>query len=199
MRTHGAVVGRRFRSITKLTTKVRIGGRGYLWGSFLIAAAALKTPTRNGYNAQGVNLKFYEHVDLEWYVSMSYYSWPLQDILLHRGFRARINHPFIPRCHLHCPSWCNTIARLLGSIRPPRRPPVYMPYTTLLVTTISCKGQYYRVHQAEYVIHILLAASQEYVSTYSTCRGGDGRAVASAGGNPGLTLEYLIVCLQSSG
>jgi len=56
MRTHGAVVGRRFRSVTKLTTKVRIG-RGYLWGSFLIAAAALKTPTRNGYNAQGVNLK----------------------------------------------------------------------------------------------------------------------------------------------
>jgi len=33
-------------------------GRGYLWGSFLIAAAALKTPTRNGYNAQGVNLIF---------------------------------------------------------------------------------------------------------------------------------------------
>jgi len=27
------------------------------WGSFLIAAAALKTPTRNGYNAQGVNFK----------------------------------------------------------------------------------------------------------------------------------------------
>jgi len=57
MRTHGAVVGRRFRSVTKLTTKVRIG-RGYLWGSFLVAAAALKTPTRNGYNAQGVNLNF---------------------------------------------------------------------------------------------------------------------------------------------
>jgi len=58
MRTHGAVVGRRFRSVTKLTTKVRIG-RGYLWGSFLIAAAALKTPTRNGSNAQGANLKFF--------------------------------------------------------------------------------------------------------------------------------------------
>jgi len=31
-----------------------------VWGSFLnaIAAAALKTPTRNGYNAQGVNLIF---------------------------------------------------------------------------------------------------------------------------------------------
>jgi len=57
MRTHGAVVGRRFRSVTKLTTKVRIG-RGYLWGSFLIAAAALKTRTRNGYNAQGVNLNY---------------------------------------------------------------------------------------------------------------------------------------------
>jgi len=35
-----------------------MGNRGYLWGKFLIAAAALKTPTRNGYNAQGVNLKF---------------------------------------------------------------------------------------------------------------------------------------------
>jgi len=57
MRTHGAVVGRRFRSVTKLTTKVRLG-RGYLWGGVLIAAAALNTPTRNGYNAQGVNLKF---------------------------------------------------------------------------------------------------------------------------------------------
>ena len=43
---------------TKLTTKVRID-RGYLWGSFLIAAAALETPTRNGYNAQGVNLNFH--------------------------------------------------------------------------------------------------------------------------------------------
>jgi len=27
-----------------------------VWGSFLIAAAALKTPTRNGYTAQGGNL-----------------------------------------------------------------------------------------------------------------------------------------------
>ena len=36
-------------------TKVRM-----VWGSCLIAiaAAALKTPTRNGYNAQGVNLTF---------------------------------------------------------------------------------------------------------------------------------------------
>jgi len=30
-----------------------------VWGSFLIAAAALKTPARNGYNVQGVNLTFY--------------------------------------------------------------------------------------------------------------------------------------------
>ena len=34
-------------------TKVRM-----VWGSFLIAAAALKTPTRNGNNAQGGNLTF---------------------------------------------------------------------------------------------------------------------------------------------
>jgi len=58
MRTHGAVVGRRFRSVTKLTTKVRIG-RGYLWGSFRIAAAALKTPTKNGDNAQGGDLNLW--------------------------------------------------------------------------------------------------------------------------------------------
>jgi len=32
-------------------TKVRM-----VWASFVIAAAALKTPTKNGYNAQGVNL-----------------------------------------------------------------------------------------------------------------------------------------------
>jgi len=35
-------------------TKVRMG----VWGRFLIAAAALKTPTRNGYDAQGANLTF---------------------------------------------------------------------------------------------------------------------------------------------
>jgi len=29
-----------------------------IWGSFLIPAAALKTPTRNSYYAQGVNLTF---------------------------------------------------------------------------------------------------------------------------------------------
>jgi len=34
-------------------TKVRM-----VWGSFLIAAAALKTPTRNGYKAQGAKLTF---------------------------------------------------------------------------------------------------------------------------------------------
>jgi len=31
-----------------------------VWGSFLFAAAALKTPTQNCYNAQGVNLTFTE-------------------------------------------------------------------------------------------------------------------------------------------
>jgi len=38
-------------------TKVRMA-----WGSFLIAAATLKTPTRNGYNAQGVNQFLYKLV-----------------------------------------------------------------------------------------------------------------------------------------
>jgi len=38
-------------------TKVRV-----VWGSFLIAAAAPKTPTRTGCNAQGVNLTFASQV-----------------------------------------------------------------------------------------------------------------------------------------
>jgi len=29
-----------------------------VWWSFLIAAAALNTPTMNGYNVQGINLTF---------------------------------------------------------------------------------------------------------------------------------------------
>jgi len=41
--THGAVVGRRFRSVMKLTTKVRIG-RGYLWGSFRLLPQRSKHP-----------------------------------------------------------------------------------------------------------------------------------------------------------
>jgi len=44
-------------------TKVRI-----VWGSFLIAAAALKTPMRNGYNAQGVNLTLFSQV---WHLRVS--------------------------------------------------------------------------------------------------------------------------------
>jgi len=52
------------------------------------------------------------------------------------------NQPsFHHRANLHCPPWCNTIARLLGSIHPRPRPPVFMPHHTLLVITISCKGR----------------------------------------------------------
>jgi len=55
--------------------------------------------------------------------------WPLQDIRLLRGYCARINYPFIPPAHLHCPPWSNTIARLLDSIRLSFQPPVCMLYT----------------------------------------------------------------------
>ena len=100
MRTHGAVVGRRFRSVTKLTAKVRTGVRGYLWVSFLIAAAALKTPTRNGYNAQGVNLKFFcefFRIDLTVAVFGKKNSWwhPLLKNLL----RLEAGYPAL-RCHI---------------------------------------------------------------------------------------------------
>jgi len=46
----------------------------------------------------------------------SYESWPLQDILLPRGFCSRINHPFDTPLYLHCPHCCYTIARLLRTI-----------------------------------------------------------------------------------
>jgi len=49
MQTHGSSVGCRVRSVAKLTLEWYAGG-------VLIPAAALKTPTINGYNAQGVNL-----------------------------------------------------------------------------------------------------------------------------------------------
>ena len=55
-------------------------------------------------------------------------GWPLQDIRLLRGCCARTNHPFIPHAHLHCPPWCNTIARLLDSIRLAFRPLVCIVY-----------------------------------------------------------------------
>jgi len=32
---------------------------------------------------------------------------------------ARVNRPFIRPARLHCPHFCNTIARLFGNIRPP--------------------------------------------------------------------------------
>jgi len=45
--------------------------------------------------------------------------WPLQDIVLLLVVCARINRSFILPDRLHCPHGCNTIARLLGNIRPP--------------------------------------------------------------------------------
>jgi len=68
--------------------------------------------------------------------------WPLQDRVLLLVVCARINRPFIRPARLHCPHCCNTIARLLASIRPPTRPPlVYAIHHTTLAMAISCKGQ----------------------------------------------------------
>jgi len=47
--------GRRLRGVNPTRYKIKVI---MVWGSFLIAAAALQTPTRNGNNAQGVNLTF---------------------------------------------------------------------------------------------------------------------------------------------
>jgi len=55
--------------------------------------------------------------------------WPLQDIRLLWGFRARINHPFIalppPALPILSQCLCATIARYTT----PPRPPLCMPYT----------------------------------------------------------------------
>jgi len=56
-------------------------------------------------------------------------AWSLQDIVLFIVACARIHLPFILPARLHCPHCCNSIARLLGNIRPPHRPPFCMAYT----------------------------------------------------------------------
>jgi len=50
-------------------------------------------------------------------------SWPLQDILLLRGFCTRINCPFVPPPTRICPHYCTTLSLLLRKIRPPPLPP----------------------------------------------------------------------------
>jgi len=55
-------------------------------------------------------------------------GWPLLDIRL---FETVVHESTIlspPPAHLHCLPWCNTIARLLDSIRLAFRPPVCMLY-----------------------------------------------------------------------
>ena len=75
----------------------------------------------------------HEHTHM-WYIWLrksSTSTWPLQDILLLSCSCARIKHPFILPAHLHRPHWCNTIARLLGSIAhliDPSRMPMMIVY-----------------------------------------------------------------------
>jgi len=58
------------------------------------------------------------------------WGWPLQEIVLLRGFCARINHPFMAPSRLHPPYYCNTIAHLLRNMRRPPRPSLvcHKPY-----------------------------------------------------------------------
>jgi len=117
-----------------------------VWGSFLIAAAAPNTPTRNGSTSQGVNLT----LTLKWSDifttreqshALRYYRKGVftLEIGLYKTFFhlfvcarinqsfiyktffhlfvcARINQSFITPAHLHYPHFCNTYARLLLNI-----------------------------------------------------------------------------------
>ena len=60
MFTSSTVLTRSAAGLKRYKTRVRM-----VWGSFLIAAAALKTPTINWYTAQGVNLNFYVYLRYE--------------------------------------------------------------------------------------------------------------------------------------
>ena len=66
-----------------------------------------------------------------------------KDCCLLSSVCARANLPFLAPPHLHCPHFCNTIARLLRNTRPP--PPsttvLYAIHHTKLVLAVACKGQ----------------------------------------------------------
>ena len=75
--------------------------------------------------------------------------WPLQDIRLLLVVCARINRPFICSARLHCPHCCNAIARLLDNKQPPSTSLLYATHRTILVITISCKGEVQVLEQVE--------------------------------------------------
>jgi len=57
-------------------------------------------------------------------------TWPLQEIVLLRGFCARIHHSIIASSHLHCPHYCKNYSTSIAQYTTPPRPPLCMPYTT---------------------------------------------------------------------
>jgi len=65
-------------------------------GEFSFAAAALKTPTRNGYNAQGVNLNFYRAVEPDSLIAI----FPARFVILSFDCLYRANH--LDRSKLNC-------------------------------------------------------------------------------------------------
>jgi len=119
-------------------TKVRM-----VWGSFLIAAAALNTLARNGYNAQGVNLTFHcrlpscsngERLRTGRISSLGSCCCPMCVLTFTRYvFTPKLSCTSQSSCycplHLHCSHDCDTTARLMRNIRPPHRLPLCLPYT----------------------------------------------------------------------
>jgi len=123
MRTHGAVVGRRFRSVTKLTTKVRIGGAIY-GGVFLLLPQRSKHPREMVITPKASTSTFthFSHT-MHSYLAPTPLTWRLQDILSLQSFYAPVKPPFFAPPHLHYPDHCNSVARLLRNIRIPPDPP----------------------------------------------------------------------------
>ena len=69
-------------------------------------------------------------------------TWPLQDIRLRRGCRARINHPFHPPGPPALPILVQYYCTIIGQYKTPFPTScLYAIYHTILVIPISCKGQ----------------------------------------------------------
>jgi len=72
------------------------------------------------------------------------YRWEgigLYQIVLLLVVCARVNHLFILPARLHCPSWCNNLHGYWAIYDPPSTALLYAIHHTILVITISRKGQ----------------------------------------------------------
>jgi len=89
------------------------------------------------HNESDDNVRLLTNMSMNWLAAV----WHLQDIILLLVVCTRINRPCILAARLHCLHCCNTIARLWAIYDRPLNVLLYAIHHTILVITISCKGQ----------------------------------------------------------